>query len=59
MGNSFKNRHIGITPDALTEMMDVLKVNSIDQLINETIPENIRTKEHNHFLWNRLDKRNM
>ena len=43
MGNSFTNRHIGITPDALTEMMDVLKVNSIDQLINETIPENIRT----------------
>ena len=42
MDNSFLNRHIGIDTNALAKMMDVLNVSSIDQLINETIPSNIR-----------------
>lgn len=40
----FESRHIGPTPEDLKEMLDICEVNSLDQLIDETIPENIRLK---------------
>ena len=45
MENSFVNRHIGIDSNALNEMLNVLNVSSIDQLISETIPSNIRSNK--------------
>lgn len=38
----FVNRHIGIRENELKEMLSVIKADSLDQLINETVPENIR-----------------
>ena len=40
----FKTRHIGIKPEDLEHMLKTVGVDSIDQLIDETIPENIRMK---------------
>jgi glycine dehydrogenase len=38
----FVQRHIGIREDELKEMLSVIKAGSLDQLIDETVPENIR-----------------
>ena len=38
-------RHIGINSEEKKEMLDCLKVKSIEQLISETIPSNIRLKK--------------
>ncbi len=38
----FANRHIGIREDELQDMLAVIKADSLDQLIYETVPDNIR-----------------
>lgn len=40
----FESRHIGPQEDDLSEMLKVCKADSLDQLIEETIPPNIRLK---------------
>lgn len=40
--DKFVNRHIGPDEGQIKEMLDVVGVNSLDQLINETIPSQIR-----------------
>ncbi|HCY76453.1 MAG TPA: glycine dehydrogenase (aminomethyl-transferring) [Ignavibacteriales bacterium] len=40
----FESRHIGPTSDEINEMIKLCGVNSVDQLIDETIPKNIRLK---------------
>lgn len=40
--DQFVNRHIGINPEELGEMLATLQVDSLDQLITKTIPNNIR-----------------
>ncbi len=45
-GDKFSNRHIGVTPHALSEMLEAINVESLDQLIDETIPSDIRMKRH-------------
>lgn len=40
----FESRHIGPTQEDLQEMLKVCGVSSLDQLINETVPANIRLK---------------
>lgn len=41
----FENRHIGITPADLNEMLKVVGVSSLDELINQTIPSDIRLEK--------------
>lgn len=43
--NAFALRHIGPRPEDLAEMFKTVKVDSIDQLIDETFPSAIRLKE--------------
>ncbi len=43
--NIFALRHIGIKEDDLQYMLKTMKVESLDQLILETIPDDIRLKE--------------
>ena len=38
----FSQRHIGPNSDHLKEMLDVIGVDSIDELIDQTVPNNIR-----------------
>lgn len=40
----FESRHIGPTSDEINEMIKLCGVDSVDQLINETIPNQIRLK---------------
>jgi len=42
--NNFSKRHIGITPDELTKMLQTIDVDSLETLIEETVPSNIRMK---------------
>ena len=42
----FENRHNGLTDDQIDEMLKVVGAESMDQLIAETVPENIRLKQH-------------
>ncbi|NIT60714.1 MAG: glycine dehydrogenase (aminomethyl-transferring), partial [Aliifodinibius sp.] len=42
--NTFIPRHIGIKPSEHEEMLNVIGCDSIETLINETVPENIRQK---------------
>ena len=42
---TFAHRHNGNNPEAITEMLETIKAGSIDQLIDETIPVNIRLQE--------------
>lgn len=39
---NFSQRHIGINDNSLTEMLKTIKCESIDKLIEETVPSNIR-----------------
>ncbi len=41
---NFADRHIGLTPEDIKEMCQVVGVNSVEELINQTVPENIRLK---------------
>ncbi len=45
LSNNFINRHNGIRKSDEEKMLKAIGVSSIDQLINETIPESIRLKE--------------
>lgn len=42
--NSFDKRHIGPSLTEQTEMLELIKVNSLDDLINQTVPSSIRMK---------------
>lgn len=42
---SFQRRHIGISEDEKSEMLSLIGVNSIDELINLTIPDHIRSEK--------------
>jgi glycine dehydrogenase len=42
--DKFVNRHIGPRESELTMMMEKIGVSSLDELINQTVPENIRLK---------------
>ena len=41
----FKTRHIGIKPEDLNNMLQTVGVSSVDELINQTIPADIRLKK--------------
>ncbi len=41
----FENRHIGISKEELQEMLTVIGVDSLEQLIHETVPNDIRLKK--------------
>lgn len=41
----FKTRHIGIKPEDMEHMLQTVGVSSVNQLIEQTIPENIRLKK--------------
>jgi glycine dehydrogenase len=41
----FESRHNAVNPEQLAEMMKVVGVTSVDELIDQTIPSNIRLKE--------------
>ncbi len=43
--NSFIYRHLGPREDEVKEMLETLKVSSIEELIYQTIPDNIRMKK--------------
>ncbi len=43
--DQFAKRHIGIDSSDLQEMLGVIGVNTLDQLIDDTIPEHIRLQE--------------
>jgi len=42
---NFSQRHIGISETALKEMLNVIGVNSLEHLINETVPKDIQLKD--------------
>ena len=42
--NKFVNRHIGISESDVPAMLEAIGVKSIDELIDQTIPANIRLK---------------
>ena len=44
--DEFSNRHIGPSPKELIEMLKVIGANTLEDLINETIPPSIRLKEN-------------
>ncbi len=44
-GDQFSTRHIGISRDEKNAMLKAVSVESLDQLIDETIPEDIRMSE--------------
>lgn len=43
--NKFVNRHVGISEEDIPSMLQTIGVNSIDELIDQTIPSNIRLKD--------------
>lgn len=43
--NSFESRHIGPRNQEISDMLSTLKIASIDQLIDETVPASIRLKK--------------
>ncbi|MFY0630103.1 MAG: aminomethyl-transferring glycine dehydrogenase [Flavobacteriaceae bacterium] len=43
--NSFQRRHIGPNESEQKQMLDAINVSSLDQLINETVPNDIRLQE--------------
>ena len=43
--NSFAHRHIGPSDADLKEMLNAVGVSSLDELINQTVPANIRNQE--------------
>ncbi|MGB3491122.1 MAG: aminomethyl-transferring glycine dehydrogenase [Elainellaceae cyanobacterium] len=42
---SFEHRHIGPTPDDIAQMLAVLGLESLDELIGQTVPASIRLKQ--------------
>ena len=47
--NSFLLRHIGPKKEDIQGMLDTIGLNSIDELIEQTIPSTIRLKEELHL----------
>ncbi len=45
MINDFRTRHIGVSQEDEAAMLQKIDVNSLDELINQTIPANIRLNE--------------
>ena len=43
--NKFVNRHVGISAEDIPSMLQAIGVKSVDELIDQTIPSNIRLKE--------------
>ena len=43
--NKFINRHVGIAEEDIPAMLEAIGVKSVDELIDQTIPANIRLKE--------------
>ncbi len=43
--DQFVNRHIGIAEENLQDILETIGVETLDQLINETVPENIRLEK--------------
>ena len=43
--DEFLSRHIGLGPDDINSMISEIKVNSLDELIDKTVPESIRIRE--------------
>ncbi len=43
--DQFSKRHIGINEEELNEMLQAINVSTLDQLIDQTIPNNIRNKK--------------
>lgn len=43
--NKFVNRHVGIAEEEIPEMLRTIGVDSLDELIDQAIPANIRLKE--------------
>ncbi len=43
--DDFTTRHIGSNPDNIAKMLDILGLESLDDLIEKTIPESIRSKK--------------
>jgi len=43
--DQFINRHIGPSESDIQQQLDFLKLNSVEELIDQTIPKNIRLKE--------------
>ena len=45
----FASRHIGIRPEDIPHMLRNVEAGSLDQLIDETIPEDIRISKKPHL----------
>ncbi len=43
--NKFVNRHVGISAEDIPSMLQAIGVKSVDELIDQTIPADIRLKE--------------
>ena len=43
--NKFVNRHVGISAEDIPSMLKAIGVSSVDELIDQTIPGNIRLKK--------------
>ena len=43
--NEFSSRHIGINESDLPKMLETIGVDSVDELINQVVPENIRLEK--------------
>ena len=43
--NNFANRHIGVTSEDIASMLQTIGVNSVDELIDQTIPSDIRLEK--------------
>lgn len=43
--DSFDSRHIGVNQQQIPEMLQIIGVNSLDELINQTVPSAIRLKK--------------
>ncbi|MFN4111131.1 MAG: hypothetical protein ACK4G1_02570, partial [Ignavibacteria bacterium] len=41
----FSSRHVGPDDNEILEMLDEIGVDSLDHLVDQTIPENIRYRE--------------
>lgn len=43
--DNFQDRHIGIDPQSLNEMLNVIGVSTVDELISQVVPDQIRIKD--------------
>ena len=46
MSTSFSHRHIGPTNEQIKHMLNQMGINDLNELINQTIPEEIRLSHH-------------